>query len=130
LVLETSRVLMRDENAIIRQKITRRNAALAVPLMTEIIRQGVREGAFTTPDPVQAAELIMDLSAVVGERTYRRLLLDGPAPGELDRLVAQMEFILDAIERILGARPGSLERVPASMVEQVVQAMDGRSRQG
>jgi AcrR family transcriptional regulator len=127
LVVETSRVLMRDENAIIRQKITRRNAALTVPLLSQIISQGVEEGVFTTPDPVEAAELILAISAVVGDRTFRNLFEKKPhSAAVIRRLTTQMEFLLDAFERILGAPSGSLERVPGPVVEQITQALQGQ----
>lgn len=128
-VLETSRVLMRDENAIIRQKITRRNAAIAAPLFTEIIRQGVGEGVFTTPDPAESAQLILDISTSVGERTFRCLLDQNPNPGRLNELIHRMNFVLDAMERILGAPRGSLERVPAFVIDQIKRALENRGRQ-
>jgi AcrR family transcriptional regulator len=125
LVVETSRVLMRDENAIVRQKITRRNAALTVPLLADIIAQGVQEGVFTTSDPVEAAELILGVAAVVGDRTFRSLFEKDANPTRFDLLIRRMEFVLDAFERILGARPGSLERVPPAVLKQIVEGLQG-----
>jgi PAS domain-containing protein len=80
-------------------------------LLSEIISQGVKERVFSTPDPLEAAEVILAVSSAVGDRTFRALFEQRPDATAGRRLVGQMEFLLDAFERILGAPPGSLERV-------------------
>ena len=47
-IFEVGRVWYRDENAIVREKVDTAVLQQRAPLLTEIVRQGVREGVFTT----------------------------------------------------------------------------------
>jgi hypothetical protein len=54
-----TRVWYTDSNAIVRQRVAEAIVAQRAPLLAEIVRQGIDEGAFTTPSPEQAGEVFM-----------------------------------------------------------------------
>jgi AcrR family transcriptional regulator len=103
LVREMLAVLARDENAIIRQKINRRNVELGLPLMTEILRQGAAEGVFNVPDAELTAELLLEMGNGVTDAQARSF-------GDPVRMRRRMEVYMGALERILAAPKGSIER--------------------
>ena len=47
-VVELLRVWYTDDNAIVRQKVDEAVLKQRAPLLTEVVRQGVEEGVFTT----------------------------------------------------------------------------------
>src|SRR5262245_52501172 len=61
LVVELLRVWYTDDNAIVRQKVDEAVHEQRAPLLTEIVRQGLQEGVFTTVHPDQAGEVILSL---------------------------------------------------------------------
>lgn len=95
-----------DENAIVRQKLYAAGVARFAPLLERILRQGVAEKDFDTPDPAEAARMILclrfDLGRAVGEA-----LLANAQDDAIDRMAIATA---DAIERLLGAAPGSIAR--------------------
>ena len=108
------RVWMSDENAVLRQKLFGMTSQEVVPMLAEIIRQGVREGTFTTSYPEQVCQVIFYIMQGLSESILELFLLD-----ETDLDQAQVEsriraftnVLNDAIERVLGAPAGSLHLV-------------------
>jgi TetR/AcrR family transcriptional regulator, transcriptional repressor for nem operon len=118
-VIEAARVWYTDGNAVVRQRVDEALLAQRAPLLTEVVRQGIQEGVFTTPFPDKAGEVIMVLLRGMGD-THARLLFtvaeDGDRPGRVEAIVATHAAYMDAIERVLGAPPNSLSRADAEAV--------------
>lgn len=109
LVLAFLRVWYADENALFRHKLYLARIKRLAPWLSQIIREGVAEGVFTTPYPDQAARIIISLLEDLGYATAEILV------GEREHLVfsqiAQIgEATADAMERVLGMKPGCLRQ--------------------
>jgi AcrR family transcriptional regulator len=118
-VIELGRVWYTDDNAIVRQKVDEAVVKQRAPLLTEIVRQGVREGVFTTAYPDQAGEVILSLLQGMGNTHARLLLSPGPEqdePRRVEAIVTTHAAYMDAIERVLGAPAHSLYRADAEAV--------------
>jgi len=101
--------LYSNENLLLRHKMNRRTLELAVPDLTAILEQGVREGTFNTKDPREAAETILGLGFAFRETNAELVLSLVDHPESWDTLLAKMAFYQDAVERLIGAPAGSLE---------------------
>jgi AcrR family transcriptional regulator len=99
-----------DENAIVRHKLYIARVKRFTPWLEEIIRQGVEEGALTTPYPDQAARVILSLLEDLGYATVELILSGERSPDDLPRLERIVEACVDALERVLGAPAGCLQR--------------------
>jgi hypothetical protein len=77
-------------------------------MLTQIIRQGMDEGVFTTQYPDQFGAMIVGLSRGVEDAISELLLSEIPPPDALQRLVEIMGAYAESFERILGAPSGSL----------------------
>jgi AcrR family transcriptional regulator len=108
LVLAFLRVWYADENALFRHKLYVARVQRLAPLLEEVVRAGVDEGAFTTRHPDQTARMILALLEDVGH-TVGALLLSKKrgAAAEIERI---SEAVSDAMERLLGAKPDSLRQ--------------------
>ena len=114
-----------DDNALVRLKVDEAIFEQRAPLMAEIVRQGIREGVFTSAYPDQTGEVIMSLLQGMSN-THARLMLailqgsDAEAGSEAADIVAAIVAFhaayMDAIERVLGAPPNSLIRTDAAAV--------------
>lgn len=119
-VIQLLRVWYTDENAIVRQKVDDAIREQRAPLLTEIVRQGVEEGVFTTPYSTQAGEVILSLLQGMGT-THARLLLsldqelmtNSREERCIEEIIATYAAYMSAIERVLGAPPNSLQRADA-----------------
>jgi AcrR family transcriptional regulator len=108
------RVWLADENAIVRQKMFATSVKQITPPLTEIIRQGVREGVFTTAYPNQVSHAIIYILQGLSD-TIIDLLVTNETQSDPQRIestvLAYTHALSDAMERVLGAPSGSLKLI-------------------
>ena len=97
-----------DENTILRQKAQAATLPLIVPLLTTIVSQGVREGTFHTAFAEQISGIIFSLLQNFGDTLVELIAQQEITSAGLQRLESLSASHQDAMERILGAEPGSL----------------------
>jgi AcrR family transcriptional regulator len=97
-----------DDNATLRLKAQAAVLPLIDPLISDIVRQGVREGTFHTAYPDQISGIIFSLLQNFGDTLVSYIGLPEGSPEILKHLEALSASHQDAMERILGAAPGSL----------------------
>ncbi len=121
LVLELVRVWLSDENAIVRQKLLNMAIEHITPLLTDIIRQGILEGEFTTNFPDQTCQVIYYTLLGLSNSILELLVSDDANldPGYIESTVtAYVNALNDVVERLLGAKSGSLHLVDIETLEE------------
>lgn len=108
LVFAFMRVWYADENALFRHKLYQTRVKRLAPWFSQIIQQGVAEGAFTTPYPDQAARTILSLLEDLGYATVELLLVEENEHPDTSQLILLGAATADALERVLGMQPGGL----------------------
>ncbi len=112
-----------DENALLRQKMMLATMRQFTPMLALIIRQGVAEGVFSTPYPDQIGEVLLSLFQGMGDSIGGAFLELVHKPSEAERLQGyeQIEQSIaahtSALERVLGAEPGSLALFDTEMLK-------------
>jgi AcrR family transcriptional regulator len=127
-VIELGRVWYTDDNAIVRQKVDEAIVKQRAPLLAAIVRQGIREGVFTTAYPDESGEVILALLHGMGNTHAKLMLMIGQEPDpqrSVERIVTTHAAYMDAIERVLGVPPHSLYRADAEAVNVWVAALRG-----
>ncbi len=104
------RVWYADENALFRQKLYLASIKRLSPWFSQIIQQGVAEGAFTTAYPGQAARMIISLLEDLGYAVAEVLLVEEGVHINVPQMVQIGEATADALERVLGMKPGCLRQ--------------------
>lgn len=108
LIFAFLRIWYADENALFRQKLYLARVKRLAPWLSQIIRQGVAEGAFTTAYPDQAARAILSLLEDLGYATVEFLFVKEGERPDTSRLIQLGEATADMLERVLGMKPGCL----------------------
>jgi AcrR family transcriptional regulator len=108
LVFAFMRVWYADENALFRQKLYLARIKRLAPWLSQIIREGVAEGVFTTAYPARAARIILALLEDLEYATVEFLLVEEGKQIDTSRMVQIGEATADALERVLGMKPGCL----------------------
>lgn len=127
-VVGLGRIWYTDANALVRQKVDEAISQQRVPLLTEIVHQGIREGSFTSAYPDKAGEIIHALLQGMGN-THARLMfsLEQADEQELEHVIAEIvtthAAYMDAIERVLGLAFDALSRTDSDAVELWVTAL-------
>lgn len=104
-------VVYRDENIVLRHKMNNRSIEMFTPLYSSMIRQGITEGVFSTPSPDFAAKMILYLAIGVQDMYWKLFLEMDKEPENIKIIYDQILLFENAIERLLGAKPGSLNLV-------------------
>lgn len=105
-LLQVLAVYYQEENLRLRHSMLQLGAAQIVPIWAEIIEQGIAEGLFTQVIALETAEIIFRVMQSLSE-TVAMLILHPPehAGAIIEHKVRAYQ---GAIERVLGAPPGSL----------------------
>jgi AcrR family transcriptional regulator len=104
-ILET---WLSDRNAIVREKLRRGVIAQLMPVYTELIRQGVREGSFTVTSPEHSARVLISLLLGANEHASWLYMANHAGDVPFEVVEGALNAYPEAMERILGAPPGSL----------------------
>ncbi|HLH63717.1 MAG TPA: hypothetical protein VKV20_18725 [Ktedonobacteraceae bacterium] len=102
------RVWYADENALFRNRLYVTRIKWLAPLLTQIIEEGIEEGVFNTPYPDQAARMIIALLEYLGYAIAAILLAQENKHFSFSQMVRLGEATADAMERLLGMKPGYL----------------------
>jgi AcrR family transcriptional regulator len=119
-VVKLVRVWYTDDNAIVREKVNAAVSRQRAPLLNQIVRQGIREGIFTTTYPDHCGEIILSLLQGMGNSHIRLLLSVEQGLDEISciqQIVTTQAAYMDAIEHIIGAASNSLYRITPEAVK-------------
>ncbi len=105
------KVLYDDKNILFRFKIYKSSTEILAPEYSKIIRQGIKEKAFNTPYPDEAARLIFEIAYTFSERIPDLILGSDKNPKNLDKAEKEFRVYENAIERIIGAEEGTVKIV-------------------
>ena len=110
------RVWFSDDNAIVREKLRRRQVLLITPHIAAIVRQGIAEGSFSLADPDQRARVVLSLILDTGDEAGQLYL--ARLAGEIEFDVVRQRFAAyeTALERLLGVAPGELALIDEQML--------------
>jgi len=107
---EVAVVLLRDVNAPMLRKIQAQTISRSAPVLAEIIQQGVEEGVFNPPNPLETARLILQLG-MASQDAQLGHQLEKMSEATLVLLEERVGLLVAMMERMLGAQPGSIDRL-------------------
>ena len=112
------RVWYTDDNAIVRQKMLITGAKRIIPLLTAIIRQGIKEGVLTTSYPDQVGGVVFSIIQGLGDTLAGLLLSVDAERDDLRYIERTVAAYTDALERVLGAPGDSLQLVDTETLKE------------
>ena len=102
------RAMQKDENALLQHKLATRSAETGAPEMAKIIAQGVEEGVFETAYVAESAEIVYAVETAFAESLAGIFLHPDDYSNPTALIRRKFAAAQTAIERVLGAAPGSL----------------------
>jgi AcrR family transcriptional regulator len=107
-----------DNNAVVRLKLRTETLAWISPLLAPVIRQGIDEGAFAPSLPEQVGQVVFSLLYDLGDSLAAGLLGGSIDEGTFAAAQSTTAAFTDAVERVLGAQPGSLTMIDPEMLRE------------
>jgi AcrR family transcriptional regulator len=123
-MIQLLKVWYKDENSIFRQKMMAAGVEFLSPILVKLISQGVEEGVMIVDDPKMTAKVVYSLMINLGEELGGLILTRDQPENQLSRkdcirLMNQTNSAFtQALERVLGIRPGSIVLVSARVLEE------------
>ena len=108
LVLAIMDVWTADSNAIVREKLRRMTVRLLHPLLTGVIRQGIREDAIKAGSPEDLATVLVSLMQGFQELALQYFMARQAGTITFEYVVDKFSAYTEAFEVILGIEKGSL----------------------
>ncbi len=126
-LLAILRVWYSDENAILREKMFKRLLKRFAPSFVPVIKAGIQEGFLSTAYPEQAMEIVLQAINGLGNK-FGEIIL-GHEIGTISLEPEERFRILndavaanaDALERILGARKGSIQLMDSESIRKWIE---------
>ena len=125
LIVETTRVLYRDENVRLRKKNDEKATEVFTPVISRIVAEGVERGELHTPHPEDAGEIIFLLSRGMGGVIAELFLKAVEDSSYIDTLAHKLEVYERATERIIGAPEGAITLTDLASLRRLVTGADG-----
>jgi AcrR family transcriptional regulator len=97
-----------DGNAAIRERLRRGQVPRLQPALEQIVRQGIEEGVFAVTSPEDAARVLVSLWQGMGDDAADLMLAVLSGTASYETFERRFSAYIEGLERILGARPGSL----------------------
>jgi AcrR family transcriptional regulator len=110
-LLSLLRVWYHDDNAVVVQKLRADSLAWMCPLLGGVVHQGIREGVFDPSFPDHVGQVVFSLLYDLGDTLARMILSTGSNGDTFQNARSTAAAYTDALERALGAPPGSLRLV-------------------
>ncbi len=117
LSIRIGELLLNEANAVLLNRQRRAASNRFVPYLTKIIEQGVAEGDFQLESPQGVARIVWEIGESMDEAAARALIGTREEALELDELSMLYRPYSLAIERVLGAKEGSIRIADAKMLE-------------
>ncbi|MBX2999628.1 MAG: TetR/AcrR family transcriptional regulator [Caldilineaceae bacterium] len=117
-ILNLMRALYRDENVLMRTKMQRASATMMIPLLAQVIQQGVEEGLFAVDFPDQAAEIVLNMGTALSQSIVDTLLESEDWSQLLEPVMTKIHAYERSIERVLHAPEGSLAVIDKATMAQ------------
>ena len=116
--------LFRPENLVLFHRINLAAGKSFSPVLVEIIRQGVKDGAFRTFDPEGVADIVMQFGLATYDVTAKALAGGSDADMEIaiEALERRVRLYEIALDRILGLPDGSIRIGEPGFVRAVMTA--------
>ena len=85
--------LNQPENILLHDRINKKLVADAVPLLSEVVREGIRQGVFECEQIEERVKMILIISRIFDDGDYTR---------------KDVIAFIDLVEKLLGAKPGAM----------------------
>jgi AcrR family transcriptional regulator len=114
------RLLFRDENAIWRERVTGTMLDTMLPMLTDLMSEGMRQGVFAIDDPETSAEVTIAIWHGMYEKVNRPLVELGEHPELLPEVMRRLRAVEAAVERTLGIDHGALRLYDFDAIERAL----------
>lgn len=95
-------------------------------MLRAIIEQGVAEEAFHVKDAAEAARFLWLLSGLFTDQQIKTLLDARPVEDKVREMAFRADFVIESLERILGAKPETITRPNLQVFELFARSVDAQ----
>jgi hypothetical protein len=107
-----------DDNTIVREKLRRSSVRCVTPLLSQVLQAGIETGEFATLDPDEAAAVAVSLVLAMADTLGEQIIAFRHGDEvDAERVLRTARAYSAGLERVLGARQGSLTIVDEALLQ-------------
>lgn len=110
-------VWLSDDHAVVREHFRRKLVTRFVPVLAEIVSEGIADGSFRVESPVATARVLMMLLQGLQEEATDLFVARQANTVSYDEVVSRLAAYTGGFERLLGVEPGSLKLIDKPVLE-------------
>lgn len=122
------RVSYRQGSFLLREKLKQTTYRLSLPLINDIVRQGVQEGVFYTRYPDEIGSIVLLLGASMTDEIAGILAQPQQTGEELARILDKLEVYRSSVETLLNAPYGSVVLYDMNRMVEIFKAIGDQNR--
>ncbi len=115
-MMELLKVMARDENVILHQKMVTRSIDFLAPILSKIIKEGIEQNSFDCEYPDEVATYILGLTGYMNRYLTKTIIEIEEGKVSIDVFITHMRGLESAIERMIGAEKGSLSLADEQLI--------------
>ncbi len=117
------KVMMSDNNLVLRNRILKHTINETVPIYCGIIKQGINEGLFNVSYPELTSRFIITSFVFNGEEMTHLFLEDEYTEEVVKGIKEQLLFFEDVLERLLGTEKGVIKTISDDNLEKMIKGL-------
>jgi AcrR family transcriptional regulator len=115
-MMELLKVMTRDENVILHQKMVARSIDFLAPILSKIIKEGITQNCFDCDFPDEVAVYIIGLSGYLNRYLTKTIIDIEEGRVDVEVFVNHIKGFESAIERMIGTKQGTLSLADEQLV--------------
>jgi len=116
LLLDTLRVIYRDENILLRTRMKQESLAMGIPILAGLLREGTEAGTLDVEHPEETAEIIVSMAQALSDASVAAILSDDHRAETIEQLERKIYAYNRSVARVLKLPPDGIRLVsPASL---------------
>ena len=119
LMLDLGEAITDDANAAVLEHLRTAGREAYAPVLARILAQGHAEGSFDVPNALPTAHIVLHVAQGLSTALAEQMRRGGP-PDEVELLITSNH---QALDRMLGARPGTVQLVRSDRLQPWIDAM-------
>jgi len=115
-MMELLKVMTRDENVILHQKMVARSIDFLAPILSQIIKEGITHDCFDCDYPDEVAVYIIGLSGYLNRYLTKTIIDIEEGRVDVEVFVNHIKGFESVIERMIGTKQGTLSLADEQLV--------------
>lgn len=108
-LIASAKALHQEANTLLRIRMEKASSAEIIPLLGDILQQGIHSGEFSLKYPDETAEIIIQMKIGINNSAVALIIAESCTPDEVEKLTQQLQAFRNGVARLVGVDESQLD---------------------